>query len=363
MVTTSVNEIWELIQSPANVGEEHLNQLSDLVSEYPFCQTLQLLYIKSLKEADDVHYNERLKLSAIYASDRKILHQILLQKKSKVIPIAAFSETEFIDEKIETFTTSEEKTNALPEILNLETELNSLVEPLEISKIEYTDNLKITYSYLADTNFAEKNFGEETSTQPEPETAKEIINDAGLDKNNGDNDVSLRSTLIDEAPLEKEILSEAINKAREIYLEETFAESIKKNPQEIIPELKMDSVAIDSTFGDKKLSFSDWLIQDAFEDLAQKTTTNDLIDRFITASPQMTPPKKDFFSPTNLGKKSLLEDDTMVTETLAKIYMAQNEFDKAIKAYKTLRLKYPEKNTYFAAQIKKAQELKTKKNK
>lgn len=41
----------------------------------------------------------------------------------------------------------------------------------------------------------------------------------------------------------------------------------------------------------------------------------------------------------------------MVTETLAKLYEGQKKYQKAIRAYEVLALKYPEKNDFFAARI------------
>ena len=40
-----------------------------------------------------------------------------------------------------------------------------------------------------------------------------------------------------------------------------------------------------------------------------------------------------------------------MTETLAKVYLAQNNYKKAIQAYRILSLKYPEKSGFFADRI------------
>ena len=51
------------------------------------------------------------------------------------------------------------------------------------------------------------------------------------------------------------------------------------------------------------------------------------------------------------------EDDSYFTETLAKIYIKQQRYAKAIEIIKKLSLKYPKKSTYFADQIKHLEEL------
>ena len=53
---------------------------------------------------------------------------------------------------------------------------------------------------------------------------------------------------------------------------------------------------------------------------------------------------------------------TWMTETLAKIYEEQKNYDKAIRAYRILSLKYPEKSAYFARQIKTLTALKAQNN-
>lgn len=45
-------------------------------------------------------------------------------------------------------------------------------------------------------------------------------------------------------------------------------------------------------------------------------------------------------------------DDSYFTETLARIYIKQRRYEKAMQIIQNLSLKYPEKNVYFADQIK-----------
>ena len=90
-----------------------------------------------------------------------------------------------------------------------------------------------------------------------------------------------------------------------------------------------------------------------------RVPAGELIDKFIREEPRITPSKSTFYSPSNMAKKSILEPDDLVTETLASIYAQQGNFKKAISFYQKLSLKFPEKSRYFAALI---EELKKKSN-
>ncbi len=50
------------------------------------------------------------------------------------------------------------------------------------------------------------------------------------------------------------------------------------------------------------------------------------------------------------GEESL--DESYFTETLAKIYIKQHKYSRALEIIRSLNLKYPEKNIYFADQIR-----------
>lgn len=85
----------------------------------------------------------------------------------------------------------------------------------------------------------------------------------------------------------------------------------------------------------------------------KEVSKNTLIDKFIQENPSIQRPKQEFFSPEKAMKKSEVLDMNLATETLAKIYTMQGYPEKAIKVYKQLQLKFPEKLSYFASLINK----------
>ena len=84
-----------------------------------------------------------------------------------------------------------------------------------------------------------------------------------------------------------------------------------------------------------------------------------LIDRFIKDNPAFTVKPLDSGIAEKLDHQleSVGDSDEFITETLARIYVKQGLYQKAIKAFQKLSLKYPEKSVYFARQIEEVTNL------
>ena len=102
-------------------------------------------------------------------------------------------------------------------------------------------------------------------------------------------------------------------------------------------------------------SFSEWLALTKVKKVErekQPKATN-LVDDFLEKEVKISRPKKEaFFKATDAAKESLIENNELVTPILAKVYLEQEHYGKAILAYEKLILKYPEKSSFFAEQIK-----------
>jgi len=171
----------------------------------------------------------------------------------------------------------------------------------------------------------------------------------------------------------EQIQNNQLNVEEEFELGMTSLEAKKiANPDLFVPKVKSGEPL---HFSDnEKHSFNQWLqltkvepIQRSEKQLnsnhkrrieTEKDKSNlkmDKIDSFLKANPKIKPTKN--YSPRKEIKLKTSPSSQLMTETLARVYEEQKAYEKAIQAYKILILNNPEKNSFFATQIERLEQL------
>ena len=294
----NLSKIISLFENTSLLKEVEINELHEVIEVYPFFNHARLLLTKKMQQSQHLLLKKEIKRTAVSVSNRQNLYEFLYQK-------------EIQNSIIET----ENQTNLTPEEINTNTEEPSSFE----QPVIIPPSVKPESSFKKPIDL--KNFGEKES--------KSI--DA----------------------LEQQIIGQTIEHVLSLEIESSKA-IITKPITPKTPDTNNDNQ-----------KFSDWLNtldHDRLNNRKEKNkntednnspTESSIIDSFLQKDINVITPINNNIehTPSNLARLSIVDDEEFVTETLAKIYLAQGNFSKALSAYNKLLLKYPKKKTYFAAQI------------
>lgn len=310
------------MHNPHLLDKQSVEDLQKLVKDFPYFQSAHLLLSLASKKWDASIYQNSLKKTAIVVPNRshlfKLIHEIenetavSLQRKENQattdVGIAKEPSAENTKQELDILKAAEvsvEMTNA------------EVLEPIaavqEKPKADAEEILEKEIANKVVNAFVEKELLKISDTRQEEAPKKEPASFvdwlALLKKNNGQS----------YSQIEKQIKDER--------------EKTKTLPK---PE-KLAQPKIDEQADQKKLK------------------NRAIIDKIIESGPGLIRVKEEqkFFSPDSNAKESLLENEHLVTETLAKIYALQGSVNKAVRAYEILSLKFPQKSAYFATLIQK----------
>ena len=98
----NLDQFNSFLNSPATLNGQSLPLLTELVKEYPYFQTAQVLLAKNLHNEKNIRYNAQLKIAAAYSTDRKKLYELIngiaeaeekvIQSEIKVEPVVEIKE-------------------------------------------------------------------------------------------------------------------------------------------------------------------------------------------------------------------------------------------------------------------------------
>ena len=312
-----LQELTYLLQHPEAITASQTEELSSSIKKYPYFQSLRALYLKGLKQKESYKYNNALKITAAHTTDRSVLFDYITS--------AVFNQNE-ISEQIK------QNTEHIRSI-----EVNA-VDDISVNKSVTIDDalkeqIRATEGVLDPDLFKAKPM---PILKTEPEAPKIEDSIIAVDVKN----ITAEKQLNIGKPLE---FDKSENHSFTEWLKITSFKPIERKSEETEPETEDEA-------------------QPQNETLEQKTTTPlqgklAIIDKFISENPKIKPISDNAPKPKLINNDDAISDSLM-TETLARIYLEQKNYDKAIQSYKILSLKYPEKSSFFAHQIKLVKELK-----
>jgi len=248
-------EFNKILIQPSQIKKDQIGGLKTIIEEYPFFQVAHFLHLKALKTQHSFKYNDYLKKTAAYTTDRSLLFDSITSDDMDIHPAPA---------------------------------------DLIIAQDEQNEEQQVV-----DTNTTEKTIEEDTSPE---------------------------ETLGIGRPLKF--------KSDESY---SFREWLQLSSFEPIDRTKSPTAPKESEPNQEN------------KNLDKGNEEMDLIDKFIATSPKINPSLYDSYA--DVAMDSVQENESLMTETLAHVYVEQKKYQKAITAFTILSLKYPEKSSFFAHQI------------
>ncbi|MFC4221113.1 hypothetical protein [Flagellimonas marina] len=302
----NVSDFIQILQNSNTIlSPKQTRELEDIIEEYPYFQAARALHLKGLKNLDSYKYNNALKVAAAHTADRDVLFDYITSK-------------EFIQNNIADTIAGRrsklEDQNAISEEIEPSENVNAML--VEAEEVALPQNIQDAEQILNPALFKSKS----PENQEEEKAVEKEESPKAKQETTSENDLNLGKPI----PFTK--------KEKHSFTEwlQLTSKSTEKEPEEDV----MDEL-------EKKKKF-------------------DLLDKFIENNPKIVPkentnPKIDIKASTKFDKNELM------TETLAKVYLEQKKYKKAIQAFKILSLKYPEKSGFFADQIRAVKKLQKEK--
>lgn len=239
-----VNNFISYLTQPEQLAKVEDKELLQVVNEFPYCQTGQLMYAINLNSNNSILFDEQLKKTASYCSDRTQLFELLQPQK----------EIEII----------------VDEVSVKEVEMSAVAEVIEETPVEIETKTKVV---------------------EEKEGAK-IIPVKGVDE-------------LD--TLEKEYLTQAISYSIELEAGEEIKE-VESEQEVEQEEVNLFDTSTEHSFNNWLKHYNGDEVDEEKSEQPAKQVKANIIDKFIQENPRIEPKKTEFYSPAKMAQKSLSND-------------------------------------------------------
>ena len=406
-------QIIDFIKQPNKLQKPEAEELQRVLDEYPYSGIVHALYLKALKNQNNYLYPKQLKRTAIAVPDRKQLYywaEGQQEAPEREVPRIIFKVQSEVAQPQPRVHEREKPAPTSPQYEPVpvqqapiaKTEQPPAIPPkaVEIPEAKPTSVADINLDHLPPSvretilraRRVHELYGKKYDTKPTPEEAPEVQSSHEISSPQEQPEAQ-PAEVVDVVPLptvhqvpEQEKVEraptvreqeqpKALHQEQQVEEEHTTAE-----PKEMADNAEQAPQA--DEMGATKLSFTDWLSGGSLHTPAETATPNakqqthepqieeeqpstekvqQLYAQFMEkkAKPSSTPADKDPIDTASLGTSDYAQ---YITETLAQVYVKQKLFDRAIHAYEILRLKYPEKSSFFAARITEIKHLRNENN-
>ena len=334
-------EFLKYMESPGQLDKRSILEMHELLNEFPYFQTAHLMLLRNLYVLGNIKFDSQLKKSAAYIGNRSVLYYLLQRPGITVVGESGESKPyqktkEPVAEKLKD-KVPDKKEKIEPEVL-ISKKTSEKKEPEQDDKQEKEALADIILKRIEEIKKGKEDTQEKKTSAGEKTIADKILNEFAEKKK-------------PERRAENQTKDSKVNQILEIGNEIETIEDISGEKERLdANELKI------ITGDDELLELEEENLQDTVD---EKVKNDELINKFINISPHIMHRKTDApdDEQPDISESSGRENEGFITETLAKIYINQGYYSKAIFAYEKLSLKFPEKSSYFATQIEKIKKL------
>nr|WP_159024213.1 hypothetical protein [Formosa sp. L2A11] len=329
-------DFTNILQYPEALVSEQARDLKSIIEEFPYFQPARALYLKTLKTSESFKYNQALKTTAAYTTDRSILFDFITSEAFVQNEISQFikqntAHLRDINVNVDDISVGKKTTDKLFDTNINETENTAEFVQPKITPAKLFHFTEDPSEALEDTKEAANNTTKDSQDSNQSNTdavSPETILEIGKPLDFNGNETHSFNEWLKLTSFEQ--IDRSVPKPTPSLKEEEELEA-----ENILP--KTEEKIVNATSPEQAKKFA-------------------LIDKFISTNPKIDPKRSSGVS-QNLAESHLLQPESLMTETLARIYVEQKNYKKAIQSYNILSLKYPEKSGFFADRIKAVKQI------